>query len=71
MFEFTICGFGFEWNGAHTVNVYRMDYDRWADTNGTADYRTNIDCISLDYCRNDHTAVEAMAAALEWVNTNV
>lgn len=65
-FEFSIGGYGFEWNYAHTVNVYRLDFDAWADSRGAIDYRTEIDVFSLNYGRDDYSKYEVMAAALDW-----
>ena len=52
MFRFSIEELGFEWNGAHTVNVF-MGED-------------NIDVFSLGYGRDDWTREEVMSAALDW-----
>lgn len=66
-FEFSIGGFGFEWNYGHTVNVYRLDFDAWADSHGAIDYRTEVDVFSLDYGRDDYTTAEVMIIALDWI----
>lgn len=70
MFEFSIGGFGFEWNGAHTVNVFLLDYDQWADSFGVIDYRRPVDVFSLNYGRDDYTKSEVLSAALEWLDLN-
>ena len=66
MFEFCIKGIWFEWNGAHTVNVYFDPADMRAGGDGY-----NTDVFSLDYSRDDLTELDAMVAALEWMNVNV
>jgi hypothetical protein len=53
MFEFSIGGYGFEWNYGHTVNVFL--------------YGVNTDAFSLDYGRDDLSEGDAMIAALEWI----
>ena len=53
MFYFTIGSIAFEWNWAHTINVFDA-YDK------------NVDVFSLNYERDDWTPAEVMAAAYEW-----
>ena len=55
MFLFSIYNVRFEWNGAHTVNVYNVRDE-------------NVDVFSLNYGRDDYTEPEVMAAAWEWMN---
>ena len=57
MFDFTIGNYGFEWNGSRTVNVF-------------APLLGNIDVFSLDYSTEYNTRLDAMAAALDWIDTN-
>jgi hypothetical protein len=56
-FDFTIGDKAFEWNYAHTVNVW----DRGV-------HYLNPNCFSLNYGRDDYTPAEVMAHALEWMN---
>lgn len=59
-FVFTIGDYAFEWNRAHTVNVWSIDStyrDEW----------DAMDPFSLGYDRNDWSEGEAMLAALEWI----
>ena len=53
MFEFTIDGVDFEWNGSRTVNVF-ID-------------GKNIDVFSLNYGRDDYNDREVINAALDWM----
>lgn len=53
MFHFSIYGFSFEWNGAHTVNVFQGGH--------------NVDVFSLNYGRDDYTEKEVMALAYDWM----
>ena len=62
MFQFTISTTAFEWNGLHTVNVWDMGMASW-------DEWEEIDVFSLDYSHDNHTRLDAMAAALEWLET--
>jgi hypothetical protein len=55
MFQFSIHDYAFEWNYSHTVNVF---------VNGK-----NIDVFSLDYSTNNNTRLDAMAAALDWMDS--
>jgi len=53
MFYFSIGSVSFEWNWAHTVNVFDS-------------YNNNVDVFSLDYGRDDYTPADVMAAAYDW-----
>ena len=53
MFYFTIGNIGFQWNWAHTVNVFDA-------------YNANVDVFSLNYERDDYTPADVMAAGYEW-----
>jgi hypothetical protein len=53
MFFFSIGSVSFEWNWAHTVNVFDS-------------YNNNVDVFSLDYGRDDYTPADVMAAAYDW-----
>ena len=61
MFQFTIHDYAFEWNYSHTVNVYKMGVASW-------DEWKNVDVFSLDYSTNNNTRLDAMAAALDWMD---
>lgn len=58
MFNFSIEQYGFEWNGAHTVNVF-------------VPILGNIDVFSLNYGRDDYTPQEVMAYAYEYVQERI
>ena len=64
-FDFTIGDKAFEWNYAHTVNVWDIDLLDYA-----LGHRLNPDCFSLNYGRDDYTPAEVMAHALEWMNND-
>ena len=66
-FEFTIGDKAFEWNYAHTVNVW--DVSSSNDFYGVSFYNPN--CFSLNYGRDDYTPAEVMAYALEWMTNDV
>ena len=53
MFSFAIDNITFEWNGAHTVNVYNSRGD-------------NVDVFSMHYGRDDYTQPEILLAAYEY-----
>jgi hypothetical protein len=55
MFQFTILDYSFEWNYSHTVNVWDWD-------------GKNIDVFELDYSTNNNTRLDAIAAALDWMD---
>jgi hypothetical protein len=57
MFQFSIGPYQFEWNWAHTVNVFNS-------------YGENIDVFSLDYGKNNYTPQEVLVSAYEWWNTH-
>ena len=61
-FEFTIEDRAFEWNYAHTVNVWDILYPECL---------INPNCFSLNYGRDDYTPAEVMAYALEWMTNDV
>jgi hypothetical protein len=66
MFEFSIDGIAFEWNGAHTVNVFFDPTDERAGGEGY-----NFHIFSLNYARDDYTPQEVMAHAYDWMMTDV
>ena len=65
-FEFTIDDKAFEWNYAHTVNVWHIDS---SEQRALGEY-IHPDCFSLNYGRDDYTPAEVMAHALEWMNND-
>ena len=66
MFEFAIDNIWFEWNGAHTVNVFFDPADIRAGGNGY-----NTDVFSLNYGRDDYTPQEVLVFAYDWIQEQI
>ena len=68
-FEFTIGDKAFEWNYAHTVNVWDIRYggDPYAYIPLPPNHFYNPNCFSLNYARDDYTKAEVMEYALDWL----
>ena len=57
MFTFSIDCYDFEWNGAHTINVF---YNR-----------QNVDVFSLNYGRDDYSPQEVLIFAYDWIQDQI